>query len=83
MTVESHPVPDAYDIHVGARIRQRRKYRALSLKALAEYAGVTYAQMTRYESGTNRVTASTLVKLAIAMEVPVAWFFDGIEGLKT
>lgn len=82
MTI-STPVPDTYDAHIGARIRKRRKYRAMSLGALAEHAGVTYGQMARYENGTNRVTASTLVKLAIAMEVPVAWFFDGIEGLKT
>jgi transcriptional regulator with XRE-family HTH domain len=83
MTVESHPVPDAYDLHVGARIRQQRKYAALSLPKLADMIGVTYQQLQRYENASNRVAASTLVRLARALDVPVSYFFAGIEGLRT
>ena len=67
---------------VGANIKARRKYAAMSMPKLAEAIGVTYQQLQRYENGSNRVAASTLVRLARALDVPVRAFFEGIEGVK-
>jgi transcriptional regulator with XRE-family HTH domain len=78
-TVTSVTVPDPIDIHVGSRVRERRKYRALSQGALAESIGVSYTQLQKYERGINRVAASTLVRLARALGVPVSYFFEGIK----
>lgn len=54
--------PDPIDIHVGAKIRVRRKQLGISQSALAETLGVTFQQVQKYEKGSNRVSASMLYK---------------------
>ena len=49
------------DCAIGSRIRGMRILRGLSQSALAEKIGVTFQQIQKYEKGTNRVAASTLV----------------------
>lgn len=66
---------DPVDVAVGARIRLLRKMRGLSQQALAEAAGVTFQQIQKYERGANRVSASMLVRIAGALEAPVAELF--------
>lgn len=68
----------AIDIHVGRRVRERRIMQGLSQTGLAERFGITFQQMQKYESGTNRVSASRLWRLSEELDVPVAWFFIGI-----
>lgn len=70
-----HPV----DVHVGRRVRERRMLMGLSQEQLARLLGVTFQQIQKYERGTNRVGASRLVELARILEVPVTWFFEGLE----
>ena len=36
--------------------------------------------MQRYERGSNRVSASRLYHIARLLDVPVAWFFEGLDG---
>jgi len=69
-----HPV----DVHVGARIRQRRWLIGMSQQALAEHLGVTFQQVQKYEIGANRVSASRLWEIARLLEVPVEAFFEGL-----
>lgn len=72
------------DLHVGEKIRQRRHILGLSQQALAEGAGIKFQQIQKYESGTNRVSASRLWVIAQILDVPVSYFFDGLrktEGL--
>ena len=72
------------DISVGLRIRFTRKARGLSQQALATAVGVTFQQIQKYERGANRVSASMLVKIAGALDVPVAELFgagDAARGL--
>lgn len=66
----------AIDIHVGKRLRQQRKAKGLTQSGLAEMLGVTYQQIQKYESGSNRIAAGRLQALAGALEVPVAFFFE-------
>jgi len=39
---------------------------------------VTFQQIQKYESGTNRVGASNLFKIAHALQVEVSFFFEGV-----
>lgn len=56
--------PDPLDVAVGARIRLRRKQRGISQAALADVLGLTFQQVQKYERGTNRVSASTLIRIS-------------------
>ena len=64
---------DPIDTVVGARIRLRRKFLGVSQQALAEALGMTFQQVQKYERGTNRVSASVLVKIARKLGCPVSY----------
>ena len=70
--------PDPIDRHVGTRIRGRRVGLRISQTKLGQSIGVTFQQIQKYESGTNRVGASNLFKIAKALGVEVAFFFEGV-----
>lgn len=70
--------PDPIDVHVGGRIRLRRTLLGQSQNQLGEVLGLTFQQVQKYERGTNRVSASTLHRLANALDVPVSFFFDNL-----
>jgi len=71
-------VPNPVDLHVGARIRLRRRMQGVSQEKLAEALGLTFQQVQKYERGANRVSASKLYEIAAALRAPVAYFFDGL-----
>jgi len=66
------------DLHVGARIRMRRRLQGVSQEKLAEALGLTFQQVQKYERGANRVSASKLYEIAAMLRAPVAYFFDGL-----
>ncbi len=69
--------PNPTDRHVGARVRMRRKMLAMSQTQLADALGITYQQVQKNESGTNRIGASRLQQISHILQVPVAFFFEG------
>lgn len=71
----THPV----DVHVGKRIRQRRWLTGMTQQQLAEQVGIKFQQIQKYETGANRVSASRIWDIADALEVPVSFFFEGLE----
>ncbi len=71
--------PDPVDIHVGGRVRARRKMMGLSQTQLGQELGVTFQQVQKYERGTNRIGSSRLFRVSNALDVPVAYFFEGAE----
>lgn len=73
--------PHLVDIHVGARIRMRRRAMGLSQTQLADSVGITFQQLQKYERGTNRVSASKLYGMAVTLQTSVAWFFEGMSVL--
>jgi len=73
---ERHPNP--VDLHVGARIRMRRKILGVSQERLAEDLGLTFQQIQKYERGANRVSASKLYEIAKSLQSSVAYFFEGL-----
>ena len=68
------------DVHVGSRIRLRRHLLGLSQGELGRALGVTFQQVQKYENGTNRVGASRLHQIALALRTTPAWFFDSLAG---
>ena len=68
------------DRHVGRKIRERRIMLGLSQHQMAELAGVTYQQAHKYERGINRISAGRLFTLSQVLNVPVSYFFEGLEG---
>lgn len=71
---------DALELSIGARIRARRRQLGFSQTDLAQKLGVSFQQVQKYERGSNRIAASTLVMTAEALETSVAWLVgeDGI-----
>lgn len=72
------PGPDLVDIHVGKRIRARRRLSKVSQVELADCIGLSFQQVQKYERGLNRVSASKLYAIAKRLGVPISHFFDGL-----
>lgn len=71
------------DVHVGKRIRQRRWLTGMTQQKLAELVGIKFQQIQKYETGANRVSASRLWDIADALDVQVAFFFEGLKAEDT
>lgn len=69
----------AVDVHVGKRIRHRRWMNGTTQQQLADAVGIKFQQIQKYETGMNRVSASRLWDIAHALDVPVTFFFEGID----
>lgn len=67
------------DIHVGKRLRRRRRLLGMTQHQLAVAIGIRFQQIQKYECGANRITASRLYELAVALTVPVGYFFEGLS----
>lgn len=63
------------DTWVGARIAGRRQALSLSQTALAERVGVSFQQIQKYETGINRISASRLHQIALALGAEPGSFF--------
>ncbi len=75
---DSDRTPNPVDIHVGKRIRDRRKEVRISQEKLAEKLGLTFQQVQKYEKAANRVSASKLYEIAHALHASVEYFFRGL-----
>lgn len=64
------------DIHVGGRVRLRRKLLDMSQQKLGTAVGVAYQQIQKYEHGTSHIGAGRLWHIGRALEVPVEFFYD-------
>jgi len=76
----SQGFPNPIDVHVGARIRQRRTLLGMSQEKLGEAIGLTFQQVQKYERGANRVGSSRLFDLARVLDVPVSYFFEDMSA---
>jgi transcriptional regulator with XRE-family HTH domain len=66
------------DLHLGKRLRRRRRLLGLTQQQLAVAVGIRFQQIQKYECGANRISAARLWQLAEALETPVAYFYDGL-----
>jgi transcriptional regulator with XRE-family HTH domain len=81
MTEQNH-TPDPLDVAVGQRIRVRRKAVGVSQSTLAEFIGVSFQQCQKYEKGSNRVSASMLIRIAHRLDTTVAALVGEDETIK-
>src|SRR5499427_834364 len=72
--------PNPTDQHVGSRVRMRRIMLAMSQEKLGAALGLTFQQVQKYERGANRIGASRLQQISHILQVPVAFFFEGLPN---
>ena len=70
---------DDIDAYVGSRISLRRSAIGLSQTALARQLGISFQQVQKYETGTNRISASRLHRVAMILGMSVESFFPAAE----
>src|ERR1700726_392326 len=66
------------DKYFGDRLRARRIMMKMSQEDLGKSLGVSFQQIQKYEKGTNRLTAATMVRVAEILGVDVGYFYDEI-----
>lgn len=74
MAKKDKPDPRAasgVDRQIGARVRARRLDIGMSQEQLGQTIGVTFQQIQKYERGVNRVSASTLLDIANALNLRI------------
>jgi len=69
-------IVNSIDEHVGRRLRLLRLSRQMSLERLAQIVGASSAQIEKYEAGSERVSAVDLLRIAVALDQTVAYFFQ-------
>ena len=69
-------IPSPVDVHVGARVRQRRTLLGMTQTMLANALGLTFQQIQKYERGANRIGSSRLFDLSQVLDVPIGFFFE-------
>src|SRR3954454_13967642 len=70
--------PNPVDLHVGLRIRLRRRELGVSQEKLADSIGLTFQQVQKYERAANRVSAYKLWEMPRALKTSFAYFCDGL-----
>lgn len=71
--------PDPIDQHVGGQLRLRRAQAGMTQTELGAKVGLSFQAVQKYETGENRISASRLYQLARILDVPLAYFFDGLD----
>lgn len=68
---------NSIDKYVGLRVRTRRMMMKMSQTKLGDALGLTFQQVQKYEKGVNRIGASRLQAIAVILQVPIEFFFEG------
>jgi len=67
-------------IHVGQQLKRKRILRNLTQTDVAQGLKISFQQVQKYELGRNRISASRLFELSHILNVPPAFFFEGLEN---
>ncbi|MBQ8870160.1 MAG: helix-turn-helix transcriptional regulator [Alphaproteobacteria bacterium] len=70
--------PNSVDIYVGNRVRLRRQQLQYSQQFLARKLGLTFQQLQKYEKASNRISASRLFDMSLALDVNMNYFFENM-----
>jgi transcriptional regulator with XRE-family HTH domain len=62
---------------IGTRLRQRRHSRGTTLAAIADRAGLSVGLLSQIERGVSAPSLRSLQRICDALEMPVAWLFEG------
>lgn len=67
------------DLVIAENIRRLRVGRGMAQISLADLAGITFQQLQQYESGTDRIPASTLYRIDRSLKADVSSFYEGMD----
>src|SRR5688572_5780384 len=70
---------DEIDVHLGRRLRRRRRLLGLTQQQLAGACGVRFQQIQKYECAANRMSAARIWQLSEVLEAPVSYFYEGLS----
>lgn len=68
---------------VGGNVRARRIALKLSQESVGEALGISFQQVQKYETGKNRISTPTLVRLAVILRTTVSALLGETELLET
>ena len=71
--------PISIDRHVGIRTRALRIQQGMSQSELASELGLSFQQVQKYETGSNRISASKLYTIAKVLRAKPCYFFEGLD----
>lgn len=69
----------AADEIISARLKAARCSLGWTQQQLAQFLGISFQQLQKYENGINRIGASRLHDIARAMKLPFSYFFEDAE----
>ena len=72
-------IPNSVDVHVGQKMKLRRKVLKMSQQTLAKHIGITFQQVQKYEKGFNRIGASRLWDISQVLGVTMDYFFSDMD----
>jgi len=52
----------------------------MTQQQLGDRVGIKFQQIQKYETGANRISASRMWDIASVLEIPISFFFEGLEG---
>ena len=67
------------DLHLGRRLRRRRRLLGLTQQQLAIQVGIRFQQIQKYERGVNRVSAARLLQIASVLKSTGAALLGELE----
>lgn len=76
MSAGEQRTASAVDKRLGAYIRVRRQELGMSQEQLADSLGVTFQQIQKYEKGLNRIAASRLFDICVALDLSLLDLFE-------
>lgn len=79
--IESKGKVDPIDSLVGKRLKLRRMMLGLSQHDLGHAVSVSIQQIQKYEKATNRISSGRLWVFANLLDVPVSYFYEGVEAI--
>jgi transcriptional regulator with XRE-family HTH domain len=71
---------DSIDVQIGKRLRSRRSSLGITQQDLSSLLKISFQQVQKYEKGTNRLGPKRLLEIGLALNVPVDYFFHGLEA---
>lgn len=70
------------NMHLGRRLRRRRRIVGLTQSQLAAACGVRFQQVQKYECAANQMSAARLWQIATILEVSISYFYEGLGDME-
>lgn len=68
------------DRHIGQRVKEVRLLKGFSQQELGNELGLTFQQIQKYENGKNRISSSKLFCISRVFDIPITFFFEGLDN---